>query len=68
MTHVTHAQAFDALANPDVPIEEARRLFKRAHRRSGPALRDFILDVTGNFREYGETPLPLQTTKTKAGT
>jgi len=60
MTHVTHAQAFEALADPEVPIEEALRLFERAHRRSGPALRDFILDVTGNFRETGEKPWPAQ--------
>ena len=50
MNHVTHAQAFDALANPEVPLKEAMRLFERAHKRSGPALRDFILDVTGNYR------------------
>ena len=57
MTHVTHAQAFDALADPEVPIEAALRLFERAHRRSSPSMRDFILDVTGNFRKYGEKPL-----------
>ena len=58
MSHVTHAQAFDALADPKVPIEKALRLFERAHRRSSPSMRDFILDVTGNFRKYGERPLP----------
>ena len=58
MTYVTHDQAFDALANPEVPIEDALRLFERAHRRSSPSMRDFILDVTGNFRKYGEKPLP----------
>ena len=59
MTHVTHAQAFDALANPGVPLKEAMRLFERAHKRSSPSLRDFILDVTGNYRKYREQPLSI---------
>ncbi len=66
MSHITHAQAFDALADPKVPLEEAMRLFERAHKRSGPALRDFILDVTGNFRKYGEQPLPARKARGKA--
>jgi hypothetical protein len=60
MTHVTHAQAFDALADPEVPMEKAMKLFERAYKRSGPATRDFILDVTGNFRETRVKPLPVK--------
>ena len=65
MSHVTHDQAFDALADPEVPIEDALRLFERAHRRSSASKRDFILDVTGNFRKYGEKPRPA---KDRSGT
>ena len=50
MSHVTHDQAFEALADPNVPITKAMRLFKRAHLRSGPAMREFILDVTAQRR------------------
>ncbi len=50
MSHVTHARAFEALADPAVSIEEALRLFERAYKRSGPAMRDFVLDVTGQYR------------------
>ena len=52
MSHVTHDQAYDALCNPAVPLEEAARLFERAHRRSNEATRIFCVGTALNIRAH----------------
>ncbi len=50
MTHVTHDQAFEALVNPDVPLEKAMKLFERAYRRSNDATKSFVVEAALGLR------------------
>ena len=40
--YVTHDQAFKALCDPNVPLEDAFRLVGKAHRRSNEQLRGHL--------------------------
>lgn len=47
---VTQRRAFDALANPAVPVDQALGLFRRAYRRANYATKDFTLHIAGVIR------------------
>ena len=50
--HVTHKQAFRALCDPDVPLEDAFRLVGKAHRRSNEATRVFTVGFGLSLRAH----------------
>ena len=52
--HVTHDDAFAALADWRRSPREGIRLFNRAHRRSNDATKSFVLCMAGTCRAIGE--------------
>ncbi len=50
MTYVAHDQAFDALVNPDIPLEKAIKLFERAYRRSNDATKSSVIEAALGLR------------------
>lgn len=52
MSHITHKQAENALCDPEVPAEDAVKLFERAFHRSNDATKGFVLHWCGLVRAH----------------